>query len=179
MYFRTRVQLPAPPPFSRGFAPRTPLHALSLAASPAHSDRVARSLRSLAIAGASPQEEEPSLPAAPRFLYGFSRRPAAGWPHRARPGSGACTAASSRDPDGRRVPGSPSPVRRTWPGANRTCGAGCELPLSRLPVWRNAASGPGSFSASAASPSSSQSTLGPRRCLPLFSAPASRVVSRR
>src|SRR5436190_15329010 len=29
---------------SRGFAPRTPLHALSLAASPARSDRVARSL---------------------------------------------------------------------------------------------------------------------------------------
>ena len=34
--------------YSRGFAPRTPLHALSLAASPARSDRVARSLRSLA-----------------------------------------------------------------------------------------------------------------------------------
>src|SRR5712691_1591959 len=29
---------------SRGFAPRTPLHALSLAASPARSDRVAHSL---------------------------------------------------------------------------------------------------------------------------------------
>ena len=36
--------------FFRGaFAPRTPLHALSLAASPARSDRVARSLRSLAV----------------------------------------------------------------------------------------------------------------------------------
>src|SRR5262245_39748704 len=34
--------------YPRGFAPRTPLHALSLAASPARSDRVARSRRSLA-----------------------------------------------------------------------------------------------------------------------------------
>src|SRR5262249_39176926 len=34
---------------SLGFAPRTPLHALSLAASPARSDRVARSRRSLAL----------------------------------------------------------------------------------------------------------------------------------
>ena len=37
--------------YSSGFAPRTPLHALSLAASPARSDRVARSRRSLATAG--------------------------------------------------------------------------------------------------------------------------------
>src|SRR4051794_12204494 len=34
--------------FPRGFAPRTPLHALSLAAAPARSDRVARSRCSLA-----------------------------------------------------------------------------------------------------------------------------------
>jgi hypothetical protein len=34
--------------YPRGFAPRTPLHALSRAASPARSVRVARSLRSLA-----------------------------------------------------------------------------------------------------------------------------------
>jgi hypothetical protein len=36
-------------PFPRGFAPRTPRHALSRAASPARSDRVARSPRSLAL----------------------------------------------------------------------------------------------------------------------------------
>ena len=40
------------------------------------------SLAALArVAGASPQAEETSLAAATRFLHGFSRRPAAGWPH--------------------------------------------------------------------------------------------------
>src|SRR6185436_13567223 len=38
----------------RGFAPRTPLHALSRAASPARSDRVAHSLRSFASAFDTP-----------------------------------------------------------------------------------------------------------------------------
>src|SRR6266567_1412517 len=48
---RSRIQ-------SRGFAPRTPLHALSLAASPARSDRVAHSRRSFAPHSA--QQSRPS-----------------------------------------------------------------------------------------------------------------------
>src|SRR5690606_16879113 len=51
---RSRGSFAALTRFYRGFAPRTPLHALSLAAPPARSDRVARSRRSLASAGASP-----------------------------------------------------------------------------------------------------------------------------
>ena len=55
------MQAPAATPagaffLPRGFAPRTPLHALSLAASPARSDRVARSLRSLAASAPPPSD---------------------------------------------------------------------------------------------------------------------------
>src|SRR6187549_1653707 len=51
----------------RGVAPRTPLHALSRAASPARSVRVARSLRSLAT---SAMANVPCEPIEPRRLQG-------------------------------------------------------------------------------------------------------------
>lgn len=47
--------------------------------------------------------------------------------HRARLGSGACTAASSSGPDVRPVPEWPPPPRHASPGASRTCG-GAEQP---------------------------------------------------
>jgi len=53
----------------RGFAPRTPLHALSRAASPARSVRVARSLRSLALTGLCPSDSVQALSLALRAAF--------------------------------------------------------------------------------------------------------------
>ena len=58
----------------RGFAPRTPLHTLSLAASPARSGRVARSLRSLALDRGLRPSDSPTHSLARRFAGSLRSR---------------------------------------------------------------------------------------------------------
>src|SRR4051812_1856795 len=97
-----------PPVSPRGFAPRTPLHALSLAASPARSARVARSRGSLATPLRLRPSDFPTRALARRFVGSLRARGSL-----ARLARGAIAASPLGLPDTR----SRSPLRRLAPRA--------------------------------------------------------------